>query len=169
MAYLYQRPAGRIEIREAHATPRGPRSRTLASFRAPLTDAHLDRAEAAARRPFDREALRHRARSLGIAVRERCADAPARELLARLRRGERLDPKLAALLRDALAARPAEPLPEALADVAEWVGANELARGRALRDLLRFYGAIAGSPDAARPAPPERFPRFRSGERRAAS
>ena len=35
MAYLYCRENGRAEIREAHSTPRGPRSRTLASFRHP--------------------------------------------------------------------------------------------------------------------------------------
>src|SRR5258705_1479832 len=100
MAYLYQRKGGRAEIREAHTTERGPRSRTLVSFRGPLRHEHLDRAEAAAQRPFDRDALERRARELGIAVEEPHGDAVARELIARLRRGAALDLRLAALLRD---------------------------------------------------------------------
>src|SRR5262245_44994390 len=112
MAYLYtrrprlgartgkQRDEGRIEIREAHATARGPRSRTLASFRGALLPEHLERAEARAQRPFDRDAIRRRARELGIAVREESADEAARDLLARLRRGAALDPRLVTLLRE---------------------------------------------------------------------
>ena len=38
MAYFYARKTGRVEIREAYSTPRGPRSRTLASFRGALDD-----------------------------------------------------------------------------------------------------------------------------------
>ena len=68
MAYLYQRRDGRIEIRESSSTPQGPRSRTLVGFRGPLLPEHLDRAEAAARRRFDRDALARRARELGAAV-----------------------------------------------------------------------------------------------------
>src|SRR5262245_38815758 len=99
MAYLYRRPHGRIEIREAHSTRRGPRSHTLVSFRGALRPEHLDRAEANARRPFDRAALLRRARELGIAVERSPADAAARDLLAGLRRGASLDPYLAVLLR----------------------------------------------------------------------
>src|SRR5262245_65793773 len=108
MAYLYSRKGGRTEIREAHSTSRGPRSRTLASFRGPLRREHLDRAEAAARRPFDRDALLRRASALGLAVETSPADRAARELFAALRRGASLDPRLAALLRARLAAVPAE-------------------------------------------------------------
>jgi hypothetical protein len=169
MAYLYRRNDGRTEIREAHSTNRGPRSRTLASFRGALRAEHLDRAEAAATRAFDRDALIRRARELGVAVEEAVADAPARDLLAALRRGATLDPRLAALLREALAALPAQPLPEELAEAAEWVGATELERGRALRDVLRLYGAIAGSRDPIHEAPAPRFPRFASRSDRAAS
>jgi hypothetical protein len=169
MAYLYLRKGGRAEIREAHSTARGPRSRTLVSFRGALRPEHLDRAEAAARRPLDREALARRARELGIAVERSPADAAARNLLASLRRGAPLDPHVAALLRERLAALPASPLPDELGDVAEWVGASELERGRALRDVLRLYGAIARSREPVREAPAPRFPRFASRPERVAS
>jgi hypothetical protein len=169
MAYLYRRKGGRSEIREAHSTERGPRSRTLVSFRGPLRHEHLDRAEAAAQRPFDRDALERRARELGIAVEEPRADAAARELIARLRRGDALDARLAALLREQLAALPEGPVPTDLADAAEWVGASDVERGRALGDVLRLYDAIAQSRDPVRAAPAARFPRFASRPGRAAS
>jgi hypothetical protein len=169
MSYLYQRKGGRAEIREAHSTARGPRSRTLVSFRGPLRHEHLDRAEAAAERPFDRDALERRARELGIGVEEPRADASARELIARLRRGAALDTRLAALLREQLAALPGDPVPADLADAAEWVGASDVERGRALRDVLRLYDAIAQSRDPVRAAPAPRFPRFASRTGRAAS
>src|SRR5258706_9061951 len=124
MAYLYQRRDGRIEIRESTATPHGPRSRTLASFRGALRPEHLERAETAARRRFDREAIARRARELGVAVEAETADASARELLARLRRGAGLDPRLVTLLRDRLTALPAAPVGDELADAADWIGAN---------------------------------------------
>ena len=41
MAYLYVRKSGRVEIREAHSTRKGPRSRTLASFQGALGEEHL--------------------------------------------------------------------------------------------------------------------------------
>ena len=69
--------------------------------------------------------------------------AAARELIARLRRGAALDSRLAALLRERLAALPADPLPADLADAAEWIGTSDVERGRALRDVLRLYDAIA--------------------------
>jgi hypothetical protein len=169
MAYLYRRKGpseGRIEIREAHTTPRGPRSRTLASFRGALTDEQLDRAEQAAARPFDRAALVRRAVELGIRAERTRADAAARQLIARLRSGAPLDPRLASVLREQLAQLGAEPLPEELADVAEWIGASELERGRALRDVLRLYDTIARSREPARSEEPARFPRIPTRARR---
>jgi hypothetical protein len=139
------------------------------SFQGALTSELLDRAESAAQRPVDRAALERRARELGIGVTPCRADAPARELLARLRGGAPLDPRLASLLRDALARQTAAPLPDALADVAEWIGAGEAERGRALRDVLRLYGAIAGSRDAVQAPRRERFPRFETHTRSEAS
>lgn len=169
MAYLYLRKGGRAEIREAHTTDRGPRSRTLVSFRGPLRQEHLDRAEAAAQRSFDRDVLVRRARERGIAIEEPRADLAARQLIAQLRRGAALDPRLAALLRERLAELPAIPVSAELADAAEWIGASDALRGGALRDVLRLYDAIAQSRAPVRAAPAPRFPRFASRPGRAAS
>jgi hypothetical protein len=169
MAYLYVRPNGRVEIREAHSTPRGPRSRTLVGFRGDLTEETLDRAESVAARPFDREALRARARELGIGVAPLRADAAARALVTRMRRGAALDPAWATLLRRLLEERPEAPVPDALADVLDWVGASDRERGRALRDVLRLYDRIARSRPPVREAEQERFPRFQVRPARRAS
>ncbi len=160
MAYLVRRSPTRIEIRESRATPRGARSRVLASFSEALTRDALERAAARATRPFDAGALVRRARALGVPVRERSREPEARALLSRLRRGDPLDPVLAASLRRALARLPEATVPEPLAEVAEWVGASAAERGAALRDLLDLYGRVEDS----RPLRPRRerarFPRF---------
>jgi hypothetical protein len=162
MAFLVRRSPDRVEIRESFATPRGPRARVLVSFRGALTPDVLERAAAAASRPFDRRALRRRARAAGIAVAERAREPEARALLARLRRADPLDPALAAALREALRAQPEAPLPEALAEVSEWVGASPAQRGAALRELLDLYGRIAASRPSPRRRERPRFPRFSS-------
>jgi hypothetical protein len=170
MAYLYLRRNGRAEIREAHNTSRGPRSRTLASFRGELTEELLDRAESAAARPFDRDALRRRAVAQGLPVRRERpgADAAARALLGQLRSGG-LDPLLAGVLRDQLDALPRAPVPSELADVVEWIGASDRERGLALRDVLRLYDTIARSRESVPEAEAARFPRFRVRPERRAS
>jgi hypothetical protein len=165
MAYLVRRSTTRLEIRESRSTPKGPRSRVLASFPEPLTPDVLGRAAAQATRPLDAAALVRRARALGILVVERSREPEARALLSRLRRGDPLDPVLAASLRAALARLPEEPLPEALEDVSEWVGASTAERGAALRELLDLYGRIAQSRPARRRPRRARFPRFSSGRR----
>jgi hypothetical protein len=166
MAYLRRRRDGRIEIRESVVTPAGPRARTLAVFRGALGPDLLERAAALARRPFDREALRARARELGIPLSKRRADATARALLRDLRQGVSLDPRLVTLLREALAPLAARPLPEPLADVAGWLGASAERRGETLRGLLRASDLLV----RARPRRRERaavpFPRFASRSER---
>jgi hypothetical protein len=82
MAYLVRRSGDRFDLREAAATPAGPRSRTLATFRPPPTPEILERAAARATRPFDRAALLARAAELGVATIERREGRAARELLA---------------------------------------------------------------------------------------
>lgn len=147
-------------MREAHDTPRGPRSRTLASFKGALTSRDLERAEAAAQRPLDRERLLARARELGIAIELSTAGSAARHLIARLHRGDRLDPAVVGVLREQLATHTAAPLPDALGDVIEWLGATDHQRGRALRDVLRLYDTITRSREPVREAKRDRFPRF---------
>lgn len=162
MAYLVRRGPERVEIRESLATPRGPRSRTLASFSGPLTPGVLARAAARARRPFDANALVRRARAEGLEVARRSREPEARALLARLRRRDPVDPVLAGLVRRALEGVETAPPPETLAEVAEWVGAGAAERGAALRDLLDTYGTIAASRPPRRARPRARFPRFAS-------
>jgi len=166
MAYLVRRGPNRVEIRESRATSRGARSRVLASFARALSPDVLERAAAQASRPFDAGALVRRARALGIPVRERAREPEARALLRRLRRGDPLDPALAASLRQALARVPEAPMPESLAEVSAWVGASAAERGAALRELLDLYGRIASARPPRRQREPSRFPRFSS--RRAA-
>jgi hypothetical protein len=57
MAYVVTRPKGRFEIRESVHTDKGPRARSLASFKE-LSDEVLTRARRRASRPFDAEAVR---------------------------------------------------------------------------------------------------------------
>jgi hypothetical protein len=162
MAFLRRRRDGRTEIRESMATRAGPRARTLAVFRGALTPDLLERAAAAARRPFDRAALLASARSLGVPLSERRSEASARALLRELRQGVRLDPALVTLLREALAALPAAPVPEALAEAAEWLGVGAERRGAALRGLLRTSDRLVRARPARRERDAPAFPRFTS-------
>ena len=162
MAYLVKRAGDRVEIRESRSTPRGPRSRQLARFSGPLTPDVLARAAACATRPFDVRALRRRAEALGIAVASHAPEREARALLARLRRADAIDPVMAGLLVRALDGVATAPVPEALAEASEWIGATPAERGAALRDLLDAYGRIAASRPSRRTRPSTRFPRFSS-------
>ena len=162
MAYLVRRGADRFDLREASATPAGPRSRTLATFRPPLTPEIFERAASRATRPFDRAAILARAAQLGVATTERREDRAARELLALLRGGAAIDPVLVTLLRDALADAESAPVPERLAEVAEWVGAPAARRGAAVRDLLRLSDRIVKARGPVRSRPRGKFPRFSS-------
>lgn len=162
-----------FEIRECVPTPSGPRQRALARFRRILSPADLDRAQAAAQRPFDRAALVRRARAQGIPVADSATQQEARRLLAYLRDGRAVDPMLAALLIESLSVFTTrtpptgadEPrLPEPLEAVLDWVGRSEAARGRALRGLLRTASRVVRSRGALREEVDPPFPRFSSGQ-----
>ena len=160
-----RRQGRRCEIRECLVTDRGPRQQMLASFTGVLTPEVLDRAETSARRPFDRATVVARARTLGIPVTQRRFFPEARALLGALQRGAGLDPRLVTALHAALERLPAAPVPEHLAEAAEWIGQPETERGRALRGLLRTAGRILRARGPL-PAPPrESFPRFSSEAR----
>jgi hypothetical protein len=169
MAYLVKRSGDRVEIRESRSTPRGPRSRQLARFAGALTPAVLARAATRATRPFDARALARRAQAMGIPVATLAPEHEARALLARLRRGDAIDPVMAGLLVRALEGAATAPVPEAVAEVSEWLGAPKAARGAALRDLLDTFGRIAASRPPRRTRPPKVFPRFSSVETAEAS
>lgn len=160
-----RRQGARCEIRECLVTERGPRQHRLASFTGVLTPEVLDRAEACARRPFDRATVVARARKLGVRVTPRRSFPEARLLLGALQRGAGLDPRLVTLLRAALEPLPAAPVPEHLTDAAEWIGQPEAERGRALRGLLRTTDRILRSRGPLRVPPRASFPRFSSEAR----
>jgi hypothetical protein len=67
MAYVVARRNGRFEVRESLHTPRGPRARTLTSFRV-LTDEVLAQAARRAKRPFDAQAVLASGRRAGAEV-----------------------------------------------------------------------------------------------------
>ncbi len=169
MASLRRR-GDQTEIRECRSTERGPRQFTLARFSGVLTPEILDEAARRARRPFDARKLVAAARRQGIPVTPHRRSAAARKLLAELRAGHRLDPSLAGLLREALAGAETRPVPEHLADVVDWIGRGEAARGKALRGLLRTAGRALRSRGRKRTLPKQAFPRFSSeGAERVAS
>jgi len=128
MAYVVARTGRRFEIRESRVTPDGPRARTLATFRV-LDDGVIAHASERSESTLDVHALRASARRAGAPVAvDDGPDRAARVLLAQLADGHRPSPVLTALLADALARPPSQPVP--------WIGASPERRGEALRDLL---------------------------------
>ncbi len=141
MAFLVTRGRDRYEIRESEHTDRGPRARTLATFRELSPDV-LDRADRRARAGVDRVAILAKARSLGVPIVERDAttETLARELLGRLAAGSTLSAPVAALLAEQLGGAGAPP--DGLDGALEWIGATAATRGRALWDLLELADAL---------------------------
>jgi hypothetical protein len=156
MAYVVPRGNGSWEIRESHLTPRGPRSRTLRSFRT-LTPEAIDQAAERASKPLDAAALQKAARRAGAPVAVAEADLAAAELLRALAEGSRPRPALERVLRDALGAGARRASSNAEA-AAAWIGVTPQRRGEALHDLLR----LADSFPRKRRAERERFPRIES-------
>jgi hypothetical protein len=148
MAFLVSRRDGRFEIRESIATDRGPRARTLATFRV-LTPDVLDQAAARAHGSFDAERVRARARALKAPVRRDTAAATARRLIGELHRGQSLPPVLTATLRNALPRTVHRDTTDAVEGAREWIGVDDAARGKALYDLLDLASHI---PTRRRPA-----------------
>lgn len=137
-------------------TPRGPRSRTLATFRV-LSDAVLDHAESRAETRFDRQRLTRRAMERGIPRASDDAATLALRLLAAIERHGPLPEAYAASLRNALTPG-GTPMSDTLGPAGEWIGATPTDRGDALRDLLRMTDRL---PVRARGGG-RRFPRLTS-------
>lgn len=156
MAYVVARAKGVFEIRESSATARGPRSRTLASFRT-LTPEALGRAAARASKPFDPERVRIAAQRKGAPVAGSASDTAAAALLAELEQGRPPRASLTRLLRAALAGRAARLDSNAIA-AAAWIGSTPKRRGEALHDLLLLVDSLPAGRHAAR----RRFPRIES-------
>lgn len=156
MAYIARRPGGSWELRESHTTPRGPRSRTLASFRS-LSPEVIARAQERAKARISPSDLRRLAIRAGVPVVGAVADDAAAALLAELERGRGPSPARRRMLMAALGDGTGKAT-EAERAVAPWLAATPKARGEVLRDLLLLADSL---PSRKRPAA-SRFPRLES-------
>lgn len=160
MAFLAQRPNGSWELRESAASPRGPRARTLVSFRR-LGPEEIDRAVERSGAGLTPDEVIEIARRAGAPVERPEAEAAAAALLEALARGETLPDQWRESLVAAL--DPEGAPPEAsrrnheLGDARLWVNASLERRGRALQDLLRLADNIR---TRRRPDPAPAFPGF---------
>ena len=160
MAYVTARPHGRFEIRESRTTPKGPRSRTLATFRI-LDDDVVARAAARAEAGLDVAALRRAAQRAGAPVAVGSpADRHTRELIGAIAAGDRPAPGLAAVCAHALGLRDValgDGVPDSVFAVVPWIGVSAAERGDVLRDLLLLADRLP-----QRPRGPLTFPRLDS-------
>jgi hypothetical protein len=164
MAFIVQTKLGKFEIRESRSTPKGPRSRTLASF-SELSDAVIEKALSRAENPPSARELKAAALRAGAPVDSPPADRAARDLLVKLARGESPAPMLRRLLLDALDDEPPDSqrdpgsaVSDAARSASEWVGVSAQERGETLRDLLLLTDAVPLRPRQGRID----FPRLRS-------
>jgi hypothetical protein len=149
MAYVVATHPGRFEVRESKATEKGPRSRTLASFRE-LTDEVIEKVQATADKPPAAEELKKAALRVGAPIQASELDEAAKKALRRIASGDRPRPMLRRLLLDALqgetgAAHPwasGGPISDAARSAREWIGVAPEERARALRDLLELADAL---------------------------
>ena len=153
MAYVVTRGPDRFEIRETLRTERGPRGRTLATFRQ-LTPEAVARARERARGTIDDDELRRAARRVGATVAEPAVDVAAAKLYRELSDGAQLRPSLARLIASELADVGDPTDAECAAGV--WLARSPAERGRAVHDLLALTDRL---PPARRPAT-LRFPRL---------
>ena len=165
MAYVVATKPGRYEVRESVGTPKGPRSRTLVSFRE-MTAETVQKAQAKAEKPPTAAELTRLALRAGAPVRGSELNEAASETLRRLASGEQPDPKLRRLLIDALsgqdlssqASRSRSAISDAARSASQWIGVGSEDRANALRELLELADALP-----IRPRPHEiGFPRLRS-------
>jgi hypothetical protein len=156
MTFIVATRHGGWEIRESRTTPKGPRSRTLATFRE-LTEDVIEQARARASKPLGEEELRTGAMRVGAPVAGPPADRAASDLLGELAAGRK--PRRA--LRGLIAASFDEEdvsHSDATGSVAEWVAATPKQRGEALLDLLLLTDRLP-HPKRGRDL---RFPRLES-------
>jgi hypothetical protein len=157
MAFVVPTKRGEFEVRESRNTPKGPRSRTLATFRE-LDDGVIEKARARAAKPPSAEELRNAARRAGAMIAPEPIDRAARELISELGKGRWLDPTLRHLLIDLLrreAASEPAPVSDPQRSVAEWMASTPLERGKTLVDLLLLADAL---PHGGRRGKPLEFP-----------
>jgi hypothetical protein len=163
MAFVVPTRRGSFEVRESANTKRGPRSRTLVSFRE-LNDEVIEKARAKASISLTAEQLRAAARKAGAPVARPPVEQAARELIAELARGRKLDPALRKIVIELLQKGyredgAASPSNEAARSVAMWMAATPEDRSSALVDLLLLADAL---PSGGRKGKELRFPRLDS-------
>jgi hypothetical protein len=153
MAFVVPTRRGTFEVRESHATPEGPRSRTLVTF-TELTEEVIQKARSRAAKPPSAQELRAAAARAGAPVPGTAVDEATRNALRLLAHGEKPDPMLRRLLLDALSEAEGGPQGEprrerrapAVSDAArsatEWIGVGIADRARALGDLLELADAL---------------------------
>jgi hypothetical protein len=156
MAHIVAKSNGTFEIRESHATERGPRSRTLACFRT-LTPQVIEQAATRASKPLDVAQLRRTAQRKGAPLAGAAPDLAAAELLRELGEGRPPRAALARLLREALSDTSGA-LRSNAAAAAAWIGTTPKRRGEALCDLLLLVDNLPDRRAADRPL----FPRIES-------
>jgi hypothetical protein len=156
--YATRRRDGSWELRESVSTPAGPRSRTLASFRALTPDA-IERARARSSKPVDAADVRRAAVRAGAPVPPSDADRAAGELLAALSHGRVPRASLRTLLADALGVPGQNAPSDSARAAASWVATSARERGEALRDLLLLADRLPPPRTSDRPS----FPRVASG------
>jgi hypothetical protein len=149
MAYVVATHPGRFEVRESKATEKGPRSRTLASFRE-LTDEVIEKVQATAAKPPAAEELKRAALKAGAPIQDSEVDEAAKKALQRIASGDQPRPLLRRLLLDALLGEDrggqtsgsTNPVSDAARAASEWIGVAPEERAQALRDLLELADAL---------------------------
>ncbi|MGN6217195.1 MAG: hypothetical protein ACTHN7_09610 [Solirubrobacterales bacterium] len=165
MAYVVATHPGRFEVRESKATEKGPRSRTLASFRE-LTDEVIEKVRATADKPPAIEELKRAALKAGAPIQGSELDEATKKAVRRIASGDRPRPLLRRLLLDALLGEESgtkppsstTPISDAARSASEWIGAAPKERAQALRDLLELADALPIRPRAHEIG----FPRLKS-------
>ena len=149
MAFIVATKRGPYEVRESSSTPRGPRSRTLATFRE-LDEETVATVRARASKPPSFEELRDAAVRIGAPVAPPPADQAARRLIAALAEGHPLDPTLRDLVVELVDGggkrKGSTGLSDSARSAAAWIAATPKERGRALFDLLLLTDAIPTRP-----------------------
>lgn len=123
----------------------------------------IAKARKRAAKPPTAEELKAAARRAGAPVAARSVDRAARELIAELGKGRRLDPTLGHLLVDLLRRQGIDrprPVGDSARSAAAWIDATPEERGRTLVDLLLVADAIPLRPG---PKGALEFPRLDSG------
>lgn len=158
MAYAVPKPGERFELRESAWTPKGPRSRTLATF-THLTPEVVEQALTRSHDVTTRGELLAAARRAGAPVPRPAADDAAVRLLDAIEDGGVLSPAVERVLRDRLsvgrrqgsAARAAT---DSERSAATWLGRSLTDRGEALRQLLLLADRLPSPKRSERPTYP---------------